>query len=109
MKEDPIKIKDLLAQVHSGLRDIYGQRLRGMYLFGSHARGTSDKESDVDILVVLRSLEEYANEIRKTSKLISTISLQYSVSISRVFISEKHWVDGGTPFIANVQAEAIPA
>jgi antitoxin ChpS len=35
------------------LRPVYGERLRGVYLFGSRARGDHTPESDADVAVVL--------------------------------------------------------
>ena len=49
----------LLAEVRAGLSAIYGDRLRGMYLYGSYARGEQDAESDVDVLVVLNEVPDY--------------------------------------------------
>ena len=44
----------LLTELRTGLAAIYGIRLKGVYLFGSHARNEADAESDVDVLVDLR-------------------------------------------------------
>jgi antitoxin ChpS len=35
------------------VRRVYGERLKGLYLFGSRARGDHTQESDADIAVVL--------------------------------------------------------
>ena len=99
----------LLAEVKAGLYAIYGDRLRGMYLYGSYARGEQDAESDVDILVVLNEVPDYWAEINRTSELISRLSLDYGVSVSRVFIPESQWNESASPFLRNVRHDAIAA
>jgi predicted nucleotidyltransferase len=43
----------LLKQVKSILKDAFGERLRGVVLYGSEARGQADPDSDIDFLVLL--------------------------------------------------------
>ena len=102
-------IEGLLIELKSGLKVIYGRRLRGVYLFGSYARGEADRESDLDILVVLGDFERYALEVDRTSELASDLSLKHGVSVSLVFMREQEWLRGDTPFLTNVRDEAIPA
>lgn len=102
-------LHQLLTELRAGLAAIYGNRLRGVYLFGSYARNEADAESDVDVLVVLDRIEQYGREVSVTGPLISGLSLQCGVSISRVFVSYQDWADRHTPFLANVREEAIPA
>jgi predicted nucleotidyltransferase len=99
----------LLSELRAGLSTIYSNRLIGVYLFGSHARNEADAESDVDVLVVLDRVEQYSSEVSVTGPLISQLSLQFGVSISRVFVSQHDWTNRHTPFLANVREEAIPA
>ena len=54
------RIRTLLKDLKEGLGTIYGERLRGIYLYGSYARGQEDSESDVDVLVILDQLNHYA-------------------------------------------------
>lgn len=103
------KLLNLLAQLKDGLADIYGERLRGVYLYGSHARGTPDRESDVDVLIVLDEVESYGAEIRRTSELVSSVSLENDVSISRAFASVDRWVHDQSMFFVNAREDAIPA
>jgi predicted nucleotidyltransferase len=103
------RIKSLLSELKVGLQRIYHNRLHGVYLYGSYARGEADSDSDVDVLIVLDHLERYGTEIERTSYLVAGLSLKYEISVSRVFVSQKDWTDRQTPFLANAREEAIPA
>lgn len=102
-------IRILIVELKSGLTAIYRDRLKGVYLYGSYARGAADAESDVDVLVVLDRIDRYAAEVDQTSRLGAELSLKYGVSISTVFTSEAAWLHGDTPFLANVREEALAA
>ena len=41
-----VKIGKLLAELKAGLARIYGPRLSGVFLFGSHARGEAEPGSE---------------------------------------------------------------
>ena len=102
-------IRALLAELKAGLLALYGPRLKGVYLFGSYARGEEDAESDVDVLVVLDRIEAYGAEVDLTGDLTADLSLRHEVSVSKVFVRESDWLGGDTPFLANVREEAVPA
>lgn len=99
----------LLHELKSGLALLYGNRLRGVYLYGSYARGDQDSESDLDILIILSDYDRYGAEIEYTGQIISTLSLKYGVSISRKFVTEIHWTSSDSALLRNVRAEAIAA
>ena len=44
--------RDVLAEFLSRLREQFDDRIAHVWLFGSKARGDSDEESDVDLLIV---------------------------------------------------------
>jgi predicted nucleotidyltransferase len=102
-------IASLLTEFRSGLERVYNARLRGLYLYGSHARRQASPESDVDLLIVLDRLSSYGAEIDRTSELVSRLSLEYGVSISRVFVSEQDWRNSNGRFLASVREESLPA
>ena len=100
-------LDDLIAELTVGLDGVYGDRLKGLYLYGSYARGEEDTESDLDILVVLEQFDHYAAEVDRTAELNSELSLKYGMTVSQVFVRESEWRNGDTPFLSNVREEAI--
>jgi predicted nucleotidyltransferase len=104
-----VAIQKILSELKAGLQLTYGQQLKGVYLFGSYARGEADQESDCDILVVLSDFERYAQEVDRTAELASDLSLKHGVTISLVFMREREWLRGENSFLSNVRDEAIPA
>jgi predicted nucleotidyltransferase len=102
-------LHDLRIEIRQGIERLYGKHLHGAYLFGSYARGEADKESDVDLLIVLDKLGDYCAEIDRTSHLIASLSLRFDVSISRVFVSVEDWRHRQSPFLLNVREDAVAA
>jgi len=105
----PPEIQQLLRRLKECLSALYGQRLKGVYLFGSCARGEAGAESDVDVLIVLDCVDNYVREIDRSSELMAELSLKFGRSISCVFVSQERWTQDETMFLINVREEAIPA
>jgi predicted nucleotidyltransferase len=101
--------EQVMAELKDQLAVLYGERLKGLYLFGSHARDDADDESDVDIMIVLDRVDHYSREISETSEVISELSLKHRISLSRFFASETQWQNDPTNFFLNVREEAVPA
>ena len=53
---------DALEAFKNGLRRRYGNRLKGVFLFGSRARGNHRADSDADIAVFVDQLEDPIEE-----------------------------------------------
>ena len=102
-------VQNALADLRRALEDVYGNRLYGLYLYGSCARGEQEWDSDLDLLVILDQIKAYGAEIDRTSELVSSVSLRYGISVSRVFVSQKEWRDVKNGFLSQVRQEAIAA
>lgn len=105
----PADIQKLLRKLKEGLLRIYGNRFKGMYLYGSYARGEATPESDIDVMIILNDYESYGKEIDRTGDLVSKLSLEYSISISRVIMTENQWKNSDTPLLHNIRVEGVAA
>lgn len=77
-------------------------------LFGSKARGDSNKDSDIDILVVLQKVSEEVKD--KIYDLVNEILFKYGIDLSvKIFPKKKYDYLNGIPsvFMQFIQKEAI--
>jgi predicted nucleotidyltransferase len=102
-------VQQAVAEVRRGLERLYGLRLAGVVLFGSRARGEGRADSDVDLLVILRGPVDPNEEMRRTTALVSRVSLEHDTVISCVYASEEEYRSSGSPLLINVRREGIPA
>lgn len=105
IREDLVRI---LAKLRAGLEEILGERMEGVYLYGSQARGDALPDSDVDVLVVLRRDVNYEELFDETLDLVANLSLEYDIVISRAFVSQERFEQEMSPFLMNVRREAVP-
>lgn len=87
----------------SELKERLGNCILGIYLFGSTAKGTASKESDIDILVVYFGLDErYLLEI--ASEISFEIACAQGESIETVAMSKEEYEAslGRSPFLWEV-------
>ena len=103
------KIQRLLAELKKGLIELYGARLKAVYLYGSYARGDYNDNSDLDVMIVLNNYTSYWDELVYSAELTSNLSLEYNVTISRMIMTEEQWKKGDLPVLRNIRAEGLPA
>jgi uncharacterized protein len=77
-------------------------------LFGSEARGTAGKHSDIDLLILLNGQRTF-NEKMNITGAVYDIELKYSKVICPFVLSHKDWEEQSkrTPFYYEVQEEGI--
>jgi predicted nucleotidyltransferase len=100
---------DIEAIVHeaaTALRDLYGDRLRQVLLYGSYARGEADEESDIDLLVVLTDMRSPFAEIEHMGDVMWELLERHGVVISAQPVSADRFDRAESPFLRRVHAEA---
>jgi predicted nucleotidyltransferase len=103
------RIERLLAELKRGLTELYGPRLKAVYLYGSYARGDYNQNSDLDVMIVLDNYTSYWDELVYSAELASKLSLEYNVTISRMIMTEDQWKRGDLPVLRNIRDEGVPA
>ncbi len=89
-----IQALEIALETKKELMGIYGDRLRGVYLYGSAARNQLTPDSDIDIAVVLDDIKRHFDELERTRELGSKISLQYNTIVMFLFVPEKDYKQG---------------
>jgi antitoxin ChpS len=75
------------------LRHRYGSKLKGMFLFGSRARGDFQPYSDVDIAVVLADSARERSQTRHLADLAYDVFLETGAEIQPWAFPETEWND----------------
>jgi predicted nucleotidyltransferase len=97
----------ILTQLKQDLMTLYGDRLLHLTLFGSQARGDSEPDSDIDVLVVLQAPVNPGEEIKRTGKIIADLSLQHDVVISCLFMADTDYQTRNSNLLRNIRKEGV--
>ncbi len=104
-----MNLQPILDEFKIELRRLYGDRLKGILLFGSYARGDARAESDIDVMVILRGEVAPGREIDRMIDVITELNLKHSVLLSVVPVAEEKYLRVNSPLLLDVRREGIPA
>ncbi|MBC7077226.1 MAG: nucleotidyltransferase domain-containing protein [Synergistales bacterium] len=100
-------VRQIVEEYRARLKEILGEELEAVVLYGSQARGDAEAGSDIDVLCVMRGWFDYGALIRKTAEAAAEISLKYDVVISTSFVTSEDYRRRKTPFLMNVRREGV--
>jgi uncharacterized protein len=98
-------LEEVLRDLDGGLRDLYGERHRGLVLYGSRARGEADEGSDVDLLLLLEGPVEVGREIRRSSGVVASLALKAGLVLSLIPVSIEEYRASSDPYLINARRE----
>lgn len=103
----PKDLRELLGRLDDGLADLYGERYRGLVIFGSYARGEADEGSDVDLLLLLDGEVNGWQEFLKVEPLSWPLSLESGYVLSVFPVNVEAYLEPRKPFLMNARKEGV--
>lgn len=106
-KKTKDSIRHILEEVKLRLKQVYGDRLRGIVLYGSYARGDATEGSDVDLIVLLKEMHDPIGEIHTCSKAFGDLELTYDTLISVLPLDVNEYREKRLPVFLNAKKEGV--
>lgn len=104
------KLREILLEMSKLLRDVYGNRLKAVILFGSVARGTQTEGSDVDVMILVDGTDSELRQYdEKLSDISTDLALKYLLVFSIIDVKYQEYMEWRTisPFYKNVDKEGV--
>lgn len=79
--------KEVLSELKHAIMEICGKQLVRFVLYGSRARGDYDRESDIDIAIVVRGMTRELK--RRIIDAVVEIEVKYLTPLSTLVLSEE--------------------
>ena len=103
MEKEKQAVKELVDE----LKKLYGDNLSCVILYGSKARGDATEDSDIDILVVLKNIQNFSLERKKVKEISWRLSYKYDLLLTVIIRSEQEYMQKDTPLLMNIEKEGI--
>jgi len=101
--------KTIIEECKKTLKDHYGTKFHGLFLYGSIARGQAEKSSDIDLIVLLSKPFDYFEELRKIVELLYPVQLKSEYLISAKPAAEDEFTSGTTHLYRTAKREGKAA
>ena len=96
-----------LQKCRALLQTLYAERLKGLVLYGSCARGPEGVESDIDLMVLLEGPVDLAQEIRRIWAVLYPIQLESDRLLSVVPVDVALYDQGEYALYRQAKAEGV--
>lgn len=100
----------VINEISTNVREILGDKLRKIILYGSYARGDYDTESDIDIMVLADVMDIELFDFKdKICRISSDVSLGNDITVS-VFLKDWNFFNSHInvlPFYKNIVTEGV--
>lgn len=104
------ELNSIIDAVVIGAKQLLGNRLDSVILYGSYARGDYNDESDIDIMVIINGSPDDLKQFRKSLvDIASDLSLEYDITVSLLLFDSETFskYKNAMPFLMNVQKDGV--
>jgi len=102
-----METQELLARIRSILAEAFGERLRGVVLYGSEARGQAAPDSDIDLLVLLTGPIDLRNDSWTCIRRLYPLVLELERPIHAMPVDVEAYEAQEYPLYRNARREGI--
>ena len=102
-----ISEQQILKEIKTRLEGAYGDRLRGVILYGSEARGQAGPDSDIDVLVLLDDPIDYGKDLENNLEALYPLSLEIGRRISAKPVSASQYETVQCPLYQSAHLEGV--
>lgn len=106
----PEQIQTILQSYAARVKEILGDTVRKIILYGSYARGDYTESSDIDMMILTTLKDEDISVVSyQLYDLAFDYQMEYGVDISVIIKNEEqfnYWL-GALPFYDNVKREGV--
>jgi len=99
--------EELLNQIKDRLRDAHGERLQGIILYGSEARGEAEPDSDIDLLVLLNGPVKFGRDSRTNIDVLYDLQLEVIRPIHAMPVDIEAFRAGKYALYRNAKKEGV--
>jgi len=100
---------ELLIRIKTPLAEAFGPRLRGIVLYGSEARGQSEPDSDIDVLVLLAGPFDFGQDLTTCIDALYPLVLETGRPIDVMPVEQSVYEAQEFALYRNVKREGISA
>jgi predicted nucleotidyltransferase len=108
------RIQPILDAVREKFKALYGERFRGLYVYGSYARLREAGielpiDSDLDVALILSDFASVHEERERFGDIVYDISLEHGLAVSVVPVREAEYRNKTSAFTREISSYAVPA
>jgi len=105
--ENTANSKALVQRAREMLQSVYGDRLQGVVLYGSVARGEMSSTSDIDLLVLLTAPVFLGRDLRTIINVLYPLQLEADCPIHAMPVDATAYEAGEFSWYRNAKEEGI--
>jgi predicted nucleotidyltransferase len=99
--------EELHRELKARLSEAFGDRLEGVVLYGSEARGEASEDSDIDVMVLLRGPIDVWEDIKTGVEATYDLALELGRPIHPDPVDQADYEKGAYALYRNVKREGV--
>mgnify|MGYP004516525473 FL=1 len=103
-------LRDILCSIKQGYKQVYGDDIMDIYLYGSYARGDYEQDSDIDFVAIVKGNRlDLQKKLKVMWDIAADLSLENDIIISPTVIPYNEFLlyQEKLPYYRNIIKEGV--